>query len=184
MLLGIGSRVRRDAIALQTARFASMTLQIDGDRPRSADSGAPRATFENELAALFRETWTKADDAAVPPVLGVSLSWSDGRGSVLFGTVDRWEGGRPRHRKIFASEPLQLPQAPGGEWDFVHKDASFRLPTVGGIAFFAVALAGLHRTLGGRRRENGSGLRMKRRRARFGRCIEDWKMLVTTGCRK
>lgn len=56
MLLGIGSRVRRDAIALQTARFASMTLQIDGDRPRSADSGAPRATFENELAALFRET--------------------------------------------------------------------------------------------------------------------------------
>lgn len=140
MLLGIGSRVRPDAIARVTPRFASMTLQIDGESPRSANSGSPSATFENELAALFRETWTKADEAAVPPVLGVGLSWSDGRGSVLFGTIDRWERGRPRHRKIFASEPLRLPQARGGEWDFVHLDESFRLPAVGGIAFSPLPL--------------------------------------------
>ncbi|MET4482081.1 hypothetical protein [Bradyrhizobium sp. F1.13.3] len=142
MLLGIGCRVRPDAIARVTPRFASMTLQIDCDHPRSAKNGSPGATFENELATLFRETWATADEVAVPPVLGVGLHWSDGRGSVLSGTIDRWERGKPRHRKIFASEPLRLPQAPGGEWDFVHLDESFRLPAVGGIAFSPLPLLG------------------------------------------
>lgn len=142
MLLGIGSRVRPDAIARVTPRFAAMTLQIDGDRPRSAKNDRSAAAFENELAAVFRETWAAADEVAVPPVQGVGLHWSDGRGTVLFGTIDRWERGKPRHRKIFASEPLQLPQAPGGEWDFVHMDASFRLPAVGGIAFSPLPLLG------------------------------------------
>jgi len=139
MLLGIGSRIRPNAIARVTPRFASMTLQIDGDRRRSL---SPGTTFENELAALFRETWSKADEAGVPPLLGVSLQWSDGRGSVLFGTVDIWERGRPRHWKIFSSEPLRLPQSPGGEWDFVHIDESLRLPGVGGISFSPLPLLG------------------------------------------
>ncbi|MBR0913862.1 hypothetical protein [Bradyrhizobium japonicum] len=142
MLLGIGSRVRPDAITGQTARFASMTLQIDGGRPWSTKNGSPGATFENELAALFRETWTPAHKAAFPPVQGVGLHWSDGQGTLLFGTIDRWERGRPQHRKIFASEPLRIPQAPGGEWDFIHLDESFRLPTVGGIAFSPLPLLG------------------------------------------
>jgi hypothetical protein len=142
MLLGIGSRVRPDAIARVTPRFAAMALQIDGDPARSAKGGSSGATFENELAALCRETWTRAGEAAVPPVLGAGLYWSDGRGTLLFGTIDSWERGRPRHRKIFASEPLRLPQAPGGEWDFVHLDESFRLPAVGGIAFSPAKLTG------------------------------------------
>lgn len=100
------------------------------------------ATFENELAAIFRETWTTADGAALPPVLGVGLHWSDGRGSLLFGTIDRWERGKSRHRKIFASEQLQLPQAPLGEWDFVHLDESFSLPAIGGTAFSPLPLLG------------------------------------------
>ncbi|MFB6418573.1 hypothetical protein [Bradyrhizobium tunisiense] len=58
LLMGIGSRVRPDAIARVTPRFASMTLQIDGESPRSpANAGAPSATFEDEMAALFRNTW-------------------------------------------------------------------------------------------------------------------------------
>jgi hypothetical protein len=159
MLLSIGSRVRPDAIAGQTARFASMTLQIDGDRPRSAKSGSPDATFENELATLFRETWATVDEAAVPPVLGVGLQWSDGRGSILFGTIDRWERGRPRHRKIFASEPLRLPQAPGGEWDFVHLDESFCLPSIGGMAFSPLPLLGFFELLAEGFEEKAASLR-------------------------
>ncbi len=147
MLLGIGSRVRPDAIALQSARFASMTLQIDGDHPRSPKGGSRNATFENELTALFREIWSPAHEAAFPPVMGVGLHWSDGQGSLLFGTIDFWERGKPRHRKIFASEPLRLPQAPGGEWDFVHIDESFRLPAVGGIAFSPLPLIGFIKLL-------------------------------------
>ncbi|MFB6418572.1 hypothetical protein [Bradyrhizobium tunisiense] len=78
----------------------------------------------------------------MPTVQGVGLHWSDGRGSVLFGTIDRWERGKTRHRKVFASQTLQLPQAPGGEWDFVHILDSFRLPAVGGISFSALPLLG------------------------------------------
>jgi hypothetical protein len=145
LLMGIGSRVRPDAIARVTPRFASMTLQIDGESPRAAPSaGAPShgSTFEDELAAIFRNMWNAASDTAIPPVQGVGLHWTDGRGSVLFGTIDRWERGRPRHRKVFASEPLLLPQAPGGQWDFVHLLDSFRLPAVGGISFSPLPLLG------------------------------------------
>jgi hypothetical protein len=147
LLMGIGSRVRPDAIARVTPRFAEMTLQIDGDDPRGAPrAGAPphRLTFEAELAAIFRNMWKAARNPALTQIqtLGVSLHWTDGRGSVLFGTIDRWEKGRPRHRKVFASESLQLPPAPGGEWDFVHLLDSFRLPAVGGIAFSPLPLLG------------------------------------------
>jgi hypothetical protein len=159
MLLAIGSRVRPDAIAGVTPRFASMTLQIDGDSRQSAKNGLPGATFENELATLFRETWASSDEAAVPPVLGVSLQWSDGRGTVLFGTIDRWERGTPRHRKIFASEPLRLPQAPGGEWDVIHLDESFRLPAVGGIAFSPLPLLGFIELLAEGVEETAASLR-------------------------
>jgi hypothetical protein len=143
LLMAIGSRVRPDAIARVTPRFAEMTLQINSDNPRGAPAaGVPShgSTFEGELAAIFRNTWNAASDATVPPVQGVGLHWTDGRGSVLFGTIDRWEKGRPRHRKVFASESLQLPQAPGGQWDFVHLPDSFRLPAVGGISFSPLPL--------------------------------------------
>ena len=71
LLMGIGSRVRPDAIARVTPRFAEMTLQIDGDNPRGAPTtGVPsqKLTFEAELAAIFRNTWNAASDAAIPPV--------------------------------------------------------------------------------------------------------------------
>jgi hypothetical protein len=145
LLMGIGSRVRPDAIARVTPRFAEMTLQIDGDNPRGAPAAgvpSPGSTFEAELATIFRNAWNVASDAAVPPVQGVGLHWTDGRGSVLFGTIDRWERGGPRHRKVFASQSLRLPQAPGGQWDFVHLLDSFRLPAVGGISFSPLPLLG------------------------------------------
>jgi hypothetical protein len=122
-----------------------MTLQIDGDNPRGAPTtGVPsqKLTFEAELAAIFHNTWNAASDAAIPPVQGVGLHWTDGRGTVLFGTIDRWQRGGPRHRKVFASESLQLPQAPGGQWDFVQLLDSFRVPAVGGISFSPLPLLG------------------------------------------
>jgi len=139
LLLGIGSRVRPDAIARVTPRFASMTLQIDGDRPHGTSAAT---TFEDELASIFKTTWTVATTGAMPAVQGVGLHWTDGRGTILFGTIDRWERGGPRHRKVFASETLALPPAPGGQWDFVHLMDSFRLPAVGGISFSPVPLLG------------------------------------------
>lgn len=145
LLMAIGSRVRPDAIPHVTPRFASMTLQIDSDGPRSAPKSSVSShivTFEAELAAIFRNAWNGENEAAMPPVQGVGLHWTDGRGSVLFGTIDRWERGAPRHRKVFASENLQLPQAPGGEWDYVQLFDSFRLPAVGGISFSPVPLLG------------------------------------------
>ena len=48
----------------------------------------------------------------------------------------------PRHRKVFASEKIQFPKAPGGGWDYVHLFDSFRLPAVGGISFSPVPLLG------------------------------------------
>jgi hypothetical protein len=145
LLMGIGSRVRPDAIARVTPRFAEMTLQIDGDNPRGAPTTgipSPGSTFEAELAAIFRNTWNAASGATIAPVQGVGLHWTDGRGSVLFGTIDRWQRGGPRHRKVFASESLQLPQAPGGQWDFVQLLDSFRVPAVGGISFSPLPLLG------------------------------------------
>lgn len=99
-------------------------------------------TFEDELAGIFRNTWNSASDGTMPPVQGIGLHWVDGRGSVLFGTIDGWQRGQPRHRKVFASETLQLPQAPGGEWDFVHLLDTFRLPAVGGISISPLPLLG------------------------------------------
>ncbi|MCP2057717.1 hypothetical protein [Bradyrhizobium diazoefficiens] len=139
LLLGIGSQVRPDAIARVTPRLASMTLQIDGDKPHGTSVGA---TFEDELASIFKATWTMVASGAALPIQGVGLQWSDGRGSILFGIIDRWEREGPRHRKIFASEPLTLPQAPGGQWDFVHLMDSFRVPAVGGISFSPISLIG------------------------------------------
>lgn len=141
LLMGIGSRVRPDAIARVTPRFASMRLQIEGENTRGTPA-AGAATFEDALASIFKATWNAAGTAAMPPVRGVGLHWSDGKGNVLFGTVDSWERGRPRHRKIFASELLQLPQAPAGEWDFVHLLDDFRLPVVGGISFSPLPMLG------------------------------------------
>jgi hypothetical protein len=37
---------------------------------------------------------------------------------------------------------LQLPLAPGGQWDFVQLLDSFRLPAVGGISFSPLPLLG------------------------------------------
>ena len=145
LLMAIGSRVRPDAIPGVTPRFASMTLQIDNDGPRSASKASvspPVVTFEVALAAMFRNAWNVENDGAMPRVQGVGLHWTDGRGSVLFGTIDRWERGAPRHRQVFASETIQLPQAPGGEWNYVYLFDSFRLPAVGGISFSPVPLLG------------------------------------------
>ena len=66
LLLSIGSRVRADAIARVTPRFASMTLQIDGDRPHGTSSVA--TTFEDEVASIFKASWTVAATGVMPPV--------------------------------------------------------------------------------------------------------------------
>ncbi|WP_375157918.1 hypothetical protein [Bradyrhizobium sp. RDT46] len=153
LLMGIGSRVRPDAIARVTPRFASMTLQIDGANPRSVPKAG--VSFEEELAGMFRKMWC---EAAMPPVQGVGLHWIDGRGTVLFGTIDRWERGGPKHQKVFASEPLQLPQAPGGEWDFVHLLDSFRLPAVGGISISPLPLLGFIELLAERVEETAASV--------------------------
>lgn len=148
LLIAIGSQVRPDAIARVTARFAEMTLQIDADRPNGATAGMPPqelASFETDLAAMFRNSWTAARSVMPSPIdaRGVSLLWHDPRGSILFGTIDRWERGKPRKKKIYASEPLRLPSPPGGgEWDFVHLLDSFRLPAVGGTIFSPLPLLG------------------------------------------
>jgi hypothetical protein len=149
ILMAIGSQVRPDAIARVTKRFAAMTSQIDVDEPKAvAAAGIPpreSVSFEAELAAMFQNSW-KAARSALPSsinAMGVSLLWHDPRGSILFGTIDRWEREKPRHKKIYASEPLQLPSPPGGgEWDFVLLLDSFRLPTVGGTIFSPLPLLG------------------------------------------
>jgi hypothetical protein len=142
------SRVRADAIARVTKRFAAMTLQIDSDKPKGAAANGilqrGPVTFEDDLSAMFQHSWKAARSASPSSInaMGVSLLWHDPRGSVLFGTMDRWERGKPRYKKIFASESLRLPAAPGGEWDFIHLADSFQLPTVGGTIFSPLQLLG------------------------------------------
>jgi hypothetical protein len=38
---------------------------------------------------------------------------------------------------------MQLPAAPGGEWDFIHLPADYRLPAVGGTILSPLPLLGL-----------------------------------------
>jgi hypothetical protein len=149
LLIAIGSQVRPDAIARVTKRFAAMTLQIDTERPKgAAGAGTPPrepVTFEAELMGMFQNSWQAARSASSSSInaMGVSLLWHDPRGSVLFGTIDRWKRGKPRHKKIYASESLRLPLPPGGgTWDFVQLLDSFQLPTVGGTFFSPLPLLG------------------------------------------
>jgi hypothetical protein len=149
LLIAIGSQVRPNAIARVTKRFAAMTLQIDAERPKGAAGAGNQPseplTFEDDLTAMFQNSWKGARSGPLSSMnaMGVSLLWHDPRGSILFGTIDRWERGKPRHKKIYASEPLRLPSPPGGgEWDFVHLLDSFRLPTVGGTFFSPLPLLG------------------------------------------
>jgi hypothetical protein len=148
LLMAIGSQVRADAIARVTTRFAAMTLQIDTDRPKGAAATGtkPRGpvTFEDDLSAMFQHSWKAARSASHSSInaMGVSLLWHDPRGSVLFGTIDRWERGKPRYKKIYASESMRLPAAPGGDWDFIHLPENYRLPTVGGTIFSPPPLLG------------------------------------------
>jgi hypothetical protein len=150
LLIAIGSQVRPDAIARVTKRFAAMTLQIDAEKPKGAAGAGNQpqegpVTFEDDLTAMFQNSWKAAHSGSLSSInaMGVSLLWHDPRGSILFGTIDRWERGKPRHKKIYASEPLRLPSPPGGgQWDFVHLLDSFRLPAVGGTIFSPLPLLG------------------------------------------
>jgi hypothetical protein len=150
LLIAIGSQVPPYAIARETKRFAAMTLQIDAEKPKGAAGvgNPPRepVTFEADLTGMFQNSW-QASRSASPSAInafGVSLFWLDPQGSVLFGTIDRWERGEPsRHQKIYASEPLLPPLPPGGgEWDFEQVLACFQLPTVGGTCFSPLTLLG------------------------------------------
>lgn len=69
------------------------------------------------------------------------MLWSDERGSLLLGKLEQWEKGRTRRTRIYASEELKLPIAPGGDWEFVH------LPTVGGTVFEPLPLLGFYELL-------------------------------------
>jgi hypothetical protein len=67
--------------------------------------------------------------------------WRDERGSLPFGKLERWEKGRTRRTRTYASEKLRLPAAVGGDWDFV------QLPTVGGTVFSPLSLLGFYELL-------------------------------------
>jgi hypothetical protein len=65
-------------------------------------------------------------------------------GRPLFVEIDllgiRLAGRTARRRRDLSG--LDLPQAPGGQWDFVQLLDSFRVPAVGGISFSPLPLLG------------------------------------------
>jgi hypothetical protein len=60
---------------------------------------------------------------------------------VLFATIDKWQGGRPKNQKIYSTEGFRLPPAPEGEWDFI------QLPAVGGTTLSPPSLIGIAQLL-------------------------------------
>jgi hypothetical protein len=142
IVLAIASQVRKpEAIPMVVERFGAMTLQAEPGKPRTKWS--TDGFFAADLANLLQKYWQLADGSPLDPIptIGVSLFWGDGKGSVLFATIDGWQRGRPRHQKIYCSEAFRLPAAPGGEWDFI------QLPTVGGTTLSPISLVGISELL-------------------------------------
>jgi hypothetical protein len=135
ILLSICSQVRKaSAMATVAERVGSMTLQTELGTPRKKWSTA--GFFAADVAMLLRKFWEVGRTGSAIPTLGVSVFWSDPQGRVLFGTIDERQRGKRRPKKIYSSETLRLPPAPGGEWDYI------QLPTVGGTSVSPLPLLG------------------------------------------
>jgi hypothetical protein len=142
ILLSICSQVRKSsAMAMVAGRIGAMTLQTELGTPRKKWSTA--GFFAADVANLLQKFWEvgRAPRATAIPTVGVSVFWSDPQGRVLFGTIDEWHAGKRRQKKIYSSETLRLPSAPGGEWDFI------QLPAVGGTSVSPLPLLGFSELL-------------------------------------
>lgn len=142
ILLSICSQVRKaSAIAMVAERIGAMTLQAELGKPRKKWSTA--GFFAADVAKLLRTFWGWGHNpvGAAIPVVGVSVYWSDPQGRVLFGTIDEWHRGKPRQKKIYSSDTLRLPSAPGGEWDYIE------LPAMGGTSVSPLPLLGFSELL-------------------------------------
>jgi hypothetical protein len=148
MLLAIGSQQVRPASVVRVAeRLGAMTMQAEVGNKTSTGAADifPRSavSFEADLAEMFQNLWRAAYGSSPDGfrATAVSVLWNDERGSLLFGKLEQWEKGRRRRTRIYASETLRLPAAPGGDWDFV------QLPTVGGTVFAPLPLLGFYELL-------------------------------------
>jgi hypothetical protein len=67
----------------------------------------------SESRASARRVGEDAHGPSPSPLhpIAIRVLWNDERGSCLFGTIDQWERGRTRRKKIYASESLALPAA-------------------------------------------------------------------------
>lgn len=142
ILLSICSQVRKaSAIAMVTERIGAMTPQAELGKPRKQWS--TEGFFAADVANLLRTFWEvgRAPRATAIPMIGVSVFWSDPQGRVLFGTIDEWQRGKRRPKKIYSSESLRLPSAPGGEWDYI------QLPAIGGTSVSPLPLLGFSELL-------------------------------------
>lgn len=115
-----------------------MTLQAEVGQRKSAGPAdifpQSESSFEAALSEMIRNLW-KAAHGKSPEgfrAIAVNILWADEMGSCLFGTIDQWEKGMTRRKKIYASEHLRLPAAK--DWD------NFQLPTVGGTVFSPLPL--------------------------------------------
>jgi hypothetical protein len=141
ILIAIASQVRKaSAIASVVERIEGMTLQVENGKPKAAGD-----SFGAAVAKAMRTTWGAANHPASSaiPIVGIGIGWSDQKGSLLHGSIDDWTKGKPRTKQIYASVPLNLPSAPGGDWDFV------QLPMVGGSLFAPLPLMGFFELLSG-----------------------------------
>ena len=144
ILLAIGSQQASPASIVRVSeRLGAMTLQGEISNPNDMGSAStfPRLkslSFEVHLARISRSIWKAAHGSSPSPLhpIAVSVLWNDERGSCLFGTIDQWERGRTRRKRIYASESLGLPAAILGNWD------SVQLPAVGGTVFSPLPLLG------------------------------------------
>lgn len=161
MLLAIGSQQARPASVVRVSeRLGAMTLQAEIGDPQSAGPAdifpqSKSSSFEAAMAEMIRNLW-KAAHGKSPDgfrAIAVSVLWNDERGSCLFGTIDQWEKGRTRRKRIYASEPLVLPAAIAGNWDFI------QLPTVGGTVFPPLSLLGFYELLEEGVEDTAAGLR-------------------------
>lgn len=142
ILLSICSQVRKaSAIAMVAERIGAMTLQAELSKPRK--KWFTGGFFASDVAKLLRTFWEVggAPRAGAIPMIGVSVFWSDPQGRVLFGTIDEWQRGKRRPKKIYSSESLHLPSAPGGEWDYI------QLPAIGGTSVSPLPLLGFSELL-------------------------------------
>jgi len=146
ILLAIGGQQAGPGSVVRVSeRLGKMTLQAEISDPKNAESGRtfPRwksSSFEVDLARISQSIWKAAHGTSPSPLhpIAIRVLWKDERGSCLFGTIDQWERGRTRRKKIYASESLGLPAAILGNWDYV------QLPAVGGTVFSPLPLLGFY----------------------------------------